>query len=117
MSNELSSVLTIPYTVAMHVLGDSEVQFAEGDLNLYLHSSHEGPVDLGQKDKLPIMTLSIGKAAFPLFRSTLFGTPPCVLALMLYLFSSGCYLFSSGLRPNASIVADSSSLIGGPYSG
>ena len=74
MSNELSSVLTIPYTVAMHVLGDSEVQFAEGDLNLYLHSSHEGPVDLGQKDKLPIITLSIGKAAFPLFRSTLFGT-------------------------------------------
>lgn len=74
MSADLSSTLTIPSTVVKHVLGDSDIHLADGDLNIYLHSSPEATVDPEQRDKLPIMTLSVGKAAFPLFRSTLFGT-------------------------------------------
>lgn len=77
MSSDLTSAVTIPNTIVKHVLGDSDILLAEADLNLFVLPTPSEPSSHAQaeaKDEEPIMTLTVGKAAFPLFRTTLFGT-------------------------------------------
>ncbi|PCH34839.1 hypothetical protein WOLCODRAFT_145533 [Wolfiporia cocos MD-104 SS10] len=71
-------LVSIPDTTALHVLGQSTAQLGKGDLTLVLtessglhapsHPSSE------QSEHTPLLTLTVGKAAFPLFSSTVFGT-------------------------------------------
>ncbi len=83
-TEQLVPSVTFPSTTATHVLGDTSVTLAQGDLCLYVtpplgtlweESTEEGgsqstPVE----EEKPILTLTVGKAAFPLFKSTVFGT-------------------------------------------
>lgn len=79
-ANNLSPAVTLPTTTATHVLGDTNVVLAEGDLCLYVIAPEadweESSVDPQERDteEKPILTLTVGKAAFPLYRSTVFGT-------------------------------------------
>ena len=93
-TDQLTPAITLPSTQATHVVGETSMPLAEGDLCLYItppakdvNPSHEGLVEeeestvdhfgggVGneQADE-QILTLTVGKAAFPLFRSTMFGT-------------------------------------------
>lgn len=58
-------LVTIPGCTAEHVLGKSNAQLGSGDLTL---------VASGATSRTPALTLTVGKAAFPLFESTSFGT-------------------------------------------
>ncbi|KAH9943581.1 hypothetical protein B0H21DRAFT_779706 [Amylocystis lapponica] len=67
MSSETTSktVVEIPSTVATHVLGDTVSP---------PHTKYPVPPAYNGTDDLPDLTLTVGKAAFPLFKTTLFGT-------------------------------------------
>lgn len=63
-----SETITIPDTTASHVVGDTSLDIAHGELTLALALPSEN------QDKTPLFTLTIGKAAFPLYKNTVFGT-------------------------------------------
>jgi len=87
---EIPSV-AIPDTKTYHVLGSTDVELASGELRLFEHrdpieteasniaadvekeADGEGRV-LNKADEAPILTLQVGKAAWHLHRTTVFGT-------------------------------------------
>ncbi|TCD63799.1 hypothetical protein EIP91_004950 [Steccherinum ochraceum] len=76
MSSQPAAV-TIPGVTAIHVVGKSEVELGSGDLTLIALSPppHKGSTSPTSDDGTnPVLALAIGKAAFPLFKSTDFGT-------------------------------------------
>ena len=73
MSTQLSPLVTIPGVTATHVLGGSSVELADGDLSLVSTPSLRSPTT-ETAGKKPLLTLTVGKAAFPLYSDTIFGT-------------------------------------------
>ncbi|KAI0795915.1 hypothetical protein C8Q75DRAFT_744364 [Abortiporus biennis] len=77
-SEQLESLVSIPSTVVTHVLGDTSVDLAQGDLNLYKQPDESPQLSPTETEPAvydkPILTITIGKAAFPLFKKTVFGT-------------------------------------------
>ncbi|OCH85848.1 hypothetical protein OBBRIDRAFT_739112 [Obba rivulosa] len=77
MSNgtEPQVLVEIPDAIAAHVLGQSSVVLGEGTLAIVStqSSSLAAPAQGGFEDT-PILTLTVGSAAFPLFRTSTFGT-------------------------------------------
>lgn len=71
-------LVSIPDVVATHVLGDSNAELGRGDLTLILtESAHVVAPSSPTRSSsyhAPVLTLTIGKAAFPLFKTTMFGT-------------------------------------------
>jgi len=70
-------LVLIPDVVATHVLGESTAELGKGDLSLLLTedvnvSAPTSPTKAS--GRTPVLTLSVGKAAFPLFKTTVFGT-------------------------------------------
>ena len=63
-----AELITIHSAVASHVLGETEVDLARGDLTL----SSVAPAHL--TDSTPVLVLTVGHAAFPLHPTTIFGT-------------------------------------------
>ncbi|KAI0738201.1 hypothetical protein C8Q80DRAFT_1347854, partial [Daedaleopsis nitida] len=59
-------LVTIPGTVAAQVLGEETTILSEGLLSLVLMPKSE--------EDGPLLTLTVGKSAFPLYKSTTFGT-------------------------------------------
>ncbi|KZT01957.1 uncharacterized protein LAESUDRAFT_662823 [Laetiporus sulphureus 93-53] len=81
MSAEVGSppgiLVSIPDTTAIHVLGESTVELGKGDLTLILTESStvSGPSSPSEvKNHTPVLALAVGKAAFPLYKTTIFGT-------------------------------------------
>lgn len=62
--------LTIPDTYAYHVVGHTPVPLAHGDLSVVL-ASMSNPI---ATEKTPVLMLTVGRAAFQLYSSTVFGT-------------------------------------------
>ncbi|KAH8105216.1 hypothetical protein BXZ70DRAFT_1004736 [Cristinia sonorae] len=67
--------LTIPNVTATHVVAKSEVELGKGDLTLITAQPpptqpHAVEID----ESAPVLALTVGKAAFQLFKSTDFGT-------------------------------------------
>lgn len=63
--------VTIPSASVTHVLGDTTVELARGDLTLTtVNTSSEKP----DADPQAVLALTVGDATFPLHRTTLFGT-------------------------------------------
>ena len=64
----LSQSVSIPDCSATHIIGDTALDIGHGDLVLAAASPRKetGPG--------PVLMLSIGKAAFPLYQNTVFGT-------------------------------------------
>jgi hypothetical protein len=60
--------VTLPFATAIHVLGSTEAVLARGDLALSTVNAAEKP------DPGVVLTLTVGDAAFPLHRTTVFGT-------------------------------------------
>lgn len=63
-----ASLVTIPGAVAAQVLGQETTILSEGALSLAVISRTDG------ESVEPLLTLTVGKAAFPLFKTTTFGT-------------------------------------------
>lgn len=63
--------VTIPNSTVTHVLGDTSVDIARGNLTLSTVSVTD---EKSGDDKRTVLTLTVGNAAFPLHRTTLFGT-------------------------------------------
>ncbi|KAH9841153.1 uncharacterized protein C8Q71DRAFT_702214 [Rhodofomes roseus] len=71
-------LLAIPDCVAAHVLGETTAELGRGDLTLVLTTKSEvsapaAPSATGASQH-PLLTLAVGSAAFPLFKTTTFGT-------------------------------------------
>ncbi|KAI0347419.1 hypothetical protein BDW22DRAFT_1351848 [Trametopsis cervina] len=64
------TILTFPGVTAYHVVGDSSVELAHGDLALI---APESPT-AGNEEKAPVLMLTVGSAAFQLYNNTVFGT-------------------------------------------
>ncbi len=62
--------ITIPGTSATHIIGETSVDLANGDLQLVLAP----PSESYKTGKRPVLTLSVDKVAFPLYETTAFGT-------------------------------------------
>ena len=63
--------VTIPSVSVFHVLGEETAELAHGDLTLStVNTSDEKP----NTDPEAVLTLTVGDAAFPLHRTTVFGT-------------------------------------------
>ncbi len=60
-------LITIPGALAAQVLGEETTVLSEGTLSLILMPKSDHSND-------PVLTLTVGKAAFPLYKSTVFGT-------------------------------------------
>ena len=73
MSAPLNSLVTIPGCTATHVLGGASVDLADGDLTLVSTPEIRSPT-APTSGKKPMLTLTVGKAAFPLYKDTVFGT-------------------------------------------
>lgn len=82
-------LITIPHCSATHVLGETTVPLSEGTLSLIKYASPmvapaapatielKAPLDdasLQKESKKAVLTMQIGKLAFPLMKDTLFGT-------------------------------------------
>lgn len=76
MSAQLSPLVTIPGCSAKHILGSSSVELADGDLTLVsTHSEvHPSTNTTETQSKKLLLTLTVDKAAFPLYSDTVFGT-------------------------------------------
>ncbi|THH32717.1 hypothetical protein EUX98_g1458 [Antrodiella citrinella] len=70
MSSSTTNI-TIPGVVATHVVAKSEVELGNGDLTLIVAAPQASGATV---ETTPILTLTVGKAAFPLFNNTDFGT-------------------------------------------
>ena len=70
--------VSIPGVTAVHVVGKSEVELGRGDLTLILTqppvSSPSSSTSISGKDQMPVLALTVGKAAFQLYKTTDFGT-------------------------------------------
>lgn len=62
-------IVILPGTTATHILGSSAVELDTGDLTLSRPTT-----DAGAQGRTPVLTLSVGKAAFPLYDTTAMGT-------------------------------------------
>ncbi|KAI0089567.1 hypothetical protein BDY19DRAFT_942922 [Irpex rosettiformis] len=60
--------VTVPSASASHVLGKTTVDLAKGDLTLASVTPSQS------KDSEPVLVLTVGEAAFPLYPTTTFGT-------------------------------------------
>lgn len=70
-------LVQIPSTVAVHILGESAVVLGQGDLIVVSTKASEvsAPTSaFNPVNHTPLLTLTVGEAAFPLFKSTTFGT-------------------------------------------
>ncbi|KAI0643364.1 hypothetical protein C8Q79DRAFT_978510 [Trametes meyenii] len=67
-SQSLEALVTIPGVIAAQVLGEETSVLSEGPLSLVMLSKQE------DEDENPLLTLTVGKAAFPLYKTTTFGT-------------------------------------------
>ncbi|KAL1943550.1 hypothetical protein VTO73DRAFT_3995 [Trametes versicolor] len=67
-SKNTASLVTIPGAVAAQVLGQETTILSEGALSLAVIPRTDG------ESVEPLLTLAVGKAAFPLFKTTTFGT-------------------------------------------
>lgn len=75
MTSQLSPLVTVPGTTATHVLGGSSVDLANGDLTLVSTPTIRSATSESEApNKKPLLTLTVGKAAFPLYKDTVFGT-------------------------------------------
>ena len=61
------SLVDIPGCVAAQVLGEETTVLSEGTLSLVVMPKSD-------KEAEPVLTLVVGKSAFPLYKSTVFGT-------------------------------------------
>ena len=61
------SLVDIPVCVAAQVLGEETTILSEGTLSLVVMPKSD-------KEAEPVLTLVVGKSAFPLYKSTVFGT-------------------------------------------
>ncbi|OJT03973.1 hypothetical protein TRAPUB_5302 [Trametes pubescens] len=68
-SQSTASLVTIPGAVAAQVLGQETTVLSEGTLSLAVISQRTQGENVE-----PLLTLTVGKAAFPLFKTTAFGT-------------------------------------------
>ncbi len=68
-SQSTASLVTIPGAVAAQVLGQETAVLSEGTLSLAVISQRTQGENVE-----PLLTLTVGKAAFPLFKTTAFGT-------------------------------------------
>ena len=71
-------LVSIPDCVATHVLGETSADLGHGDLTLMLTKASDvsapaAPSASGTSQH-PLLTLSVGNAAFPLLKTTTFGT-------------------------------------------
>ena len=73
MSSQVSPLVTVPGCTATHVFGSTSVELAEGDLALVSTPSIRSSTT-EDPNKKPLLTLTVGKAAFPLYKDTVFGT-------------------------------------------
>lgn len=64
------TTLTIPGTVAYHVVGDTAVELAQGDLTVIVPSSSTETAT----EKKPVLTITVAHAAFQVYSNTTFGT-------------------------------------------
>ena len=62
--------LTIPDTYAYHVVGHTPVPLAHGDLTIVVPTM-SNPFSTG---KSPVLLLTVGRAAFQLYSTTVLGT-------------------------------------------
>lgn len=71
-------LVSIPGCVAIHVLGETTVELAHGDLALMLTKASDvsapAAPSASSANQHPLLTLAVGTAAFPLFKTTTFGT-------------------------------------------
>ena len=71
-------LVSIPDCLATHVLGETSADLGHGDLTLMLTKTTEvsAPTapSASSTNQHPLLTISVGSAAFPLFKSTTFGT-------------------------------------------
>lgn len=74
MSSQTTPLVNIPGCIATHILGETSVELANGDLALVStpESVHSPTAATGEQKIL--LTLTVGKAAFPLYKETVFGT-------------------------------------------
>lgn len=63
------TTLTIPGTVAYHVVGETSVELAQGDLTVIASSSNSHAIP-----KSPVLVLTVAQAAFQIYEDTIFGT-------------------------------------------
>ena len=73
MSSPATLLITIPGCTATHVLGGTSVGLADGDLTLVSAPSVHSSTDNSDEKKV-LLTLTVDKAAFPLYKETVFGT-------------------------------------------
>ncbi|KAI0688601.1 hypothetical protein BC835DRAFT_1419040 [Cytidiella melzeri] len=64
------TTITIPKTFAYHVVGETTVELAQGDLTVAAPSSSA----TSSHGKTPVLTLTVAHAAFPIYSDTVFGT-------------------------------------------
>jgi hypothetical protein len=64
------TTLTIPGTSAYHVLGETSVELARGDLTVIAPNAPHVPTT----GKTAILVLAIAQAAFQIYSDTVFGT-------------------------------------------
>ncbi|CDO76654.1 hypothetical protein BN946_scf184986.g7 [Trametes cinnabarina] len=67
-SQDSDPLVSIPSVIAAQVLGEETTVLSEGTLRLDVIPQQEGT------EIRPLLTLSVGSASFPLFKSTTFGT-------------------------------------------
>lgn len=71
MSENMNTPLvTIPGCVATHILDTNMAELGSGDLTLVAPPNTSGDVGM----RRPVLTLTLGNAALPLYSSTEFGT-------------------------------------------
>ncbi|KAL7278248.1 hypothetical protein ACG7TL_008224 [Trametes sanguinea] len=68
ISQTADPIIALPGVVAAHVLGEETTVLSEGTLRFDVIPQQEGD------EVKPLLTLTVGAATFPLFRSTTFGT-------------------------------------------
>ena len=61
------SLVNIPWCIAAQLLGEEIAILSEGMLSLVV-------VPKSEKEEEPVLTLTVGKSAFPLYKNTVFGT-------------------------------------------
>ena len=63
------TTLTIPGTFAYHVVGETSVELAQGDLTIIASASNSQAVP-----NSPVLVLTVAQAAFQIYEDTVFGT-------------------------------------------
>jgi hypothetical protein len=71
--NTAVPLITIPGVVASHVLGTSNTELGSGELTLAPPPDAKSDAQPAVSRR-PVLTLTVGKAALPLYETTTFGT-------------------------------------------